>query len=321
MNEETWSDQAIYQVILEPFLGKDIQLNKNYISPIPRKDGRKDSNPSFRLYAKERKDGTLAIYWKDYGRDDIEGFRHIDLAVILWGCDKKEAWRRIFSKNPKIEAAWTASLDGGRSRADFGAKIDSNLRDYELAYWEPYNITAKTLKRYGVCGLRALFINKEVAMTSTKKEPAFVYMLDSAEKAWQVYRPDPKRFYLVNMGSQLLGERQLPWTGEELFVVSGMKDGLVLAETGRVFVAGSGENKSHPLFDNLEYLKKRFRNVYVVFDNDSAGRKAQASFAEKYKVTELKLAWPVDSGDLADVSRDYGLDAVEFLIEEAKLGV
>lgn len=178
------------------------------------------------------------------------------------------------------------------------------LTPTELLYWLSFGVREDTLRLFNVRGVDRLTAGKSVLYAYSEDQAAFSYRGGQNLEAWQFYSPNPKSFW--RKGSFVLGLDQLPRVGDNLVFTSGLKDGLAFFEaSGLPFVAWSGEGAWRQCGKYLEGLRKRFKNIYTLFDPNSAGKLATLTFKKELNVPPLKFDYP-DERDIADLSRDCG---------------
>lgn len=287
-------EYSIYNAILKPYLGEDVIIGKKYRSPIL---SREDSTPSFCV---REHNGRLT--WKDFGFPDATGDKIENLLMHIWGISFWEA-REIIEKSdfPIIPTK-------AKKESEYTIKYGS-LDFSELLWWDQYHISARTLKKYKVYGLRKVWRDKKLTYDSSK-QMAFVYLGENRD-LWQIYAPKKRysRKWMQRNGTFLLGFEQLPLVGETLLIVSGMKDGLALYEATKIpFISGCGEGDTVNIAKVLPELKLRFRNIFTLLDPDTPGRKATAKFQEVLKIPPHPFLYPNAKDDLADLSKRFGLN-------------
>lgn len=165
----------------------------------------------------------------------------------------------------------------------------------EIAYWQQYGITAKTLQRFAVKSLlRYESVSnqgKVYTLSSTEKEPVFCYMMGSFVK---IYRPFSKMRFLYGGEKDehyIFGLEQLPSKGDILFITGGEKDVLSLSAHHFNAICFNSETASIP--ENIiESLQLRFRHIILLYDTDETGlreTRRQAEALARYNILTLTL--------------------------------
>ena len=115
----------------------------------------------------------------------------------------------------------------------------------------------------------------------------------------------------------LQGAHMLPETGDYVVITKAMKDCMTLYEYGIPAIAPCSET----LFISeaqYEKLKKRFKHIYCLYDNDRAGMVNMAKFRRQYPdIRYLKLN-PNDAKDISDYRKTFGHQKTLELINKCK---
>lgn len=308
-------EYAVYNAILEPFLGEELEIGKMYNSPLPDHE---DSSASFQVYPGVNKDGyvpdpdnkdavdfTKMLFWKDWGYGKHKGHRPVHLLMHLNpGLSMKDAGKMLRAAN----------FNTGNVVVKMAVKKPiTHLSSFaytkqEINYWQKkYHIDVDLLKRYNVMGTRVVWID-EVEVYNSRSGPA-TFTYKGPDGKFQLYRPKPKWIRRSVGGAFLLGYEQLPYKGRTLLIVSGMKDGLCMHKaTGWPFLAASGENDYHSFQPYMKELRERFNYIGVCQDPDPPGRGANVLLAKELGVPIFNFPYPDDKMDIADLMEKYGPD-------------
>ena len=182
--------------------------------------------------------------------------------------------------------------------------IQVEIKDFnkkELKWWEEYGVTEKILKKFHVYSCKNIFLNGELVNTNNNNL-IFGYYGGKKEnkELWRIYFPGRKTYrFLTNWpAKKIQGYNELPKTGKLLIITKSMKDCMTLYSLGVSAISPNSEN----LFISdsvLENLKKRFKYIVVMYDNDIPGinnmRKIKKSHPEllyyfiprKYEVKDI----------------------------------
>jgi DNA primase len=132
----------------------------------------------------------------------------------------------------------------------------------------------------------------------------------------KLYFPQTKGKYrfLSNVDSTIVqGWTLLPkYESDILFITKSYKDILTFNLLGFWAIAPNSEHAFIPE-QVMEKLKKRFRNIYVWFDNDESGIKGGDQFANKFQLpfTYNPIGQPKDPSDYV---KEYNLKAFDKLV-------
>lgn len=290
----------------------DFTLNHKYNSPL-----RDDPKPSFQI--KVSKTGNL--YWKDYGLDKQLGFDAVAFVMHYFQIERKEAVKRVWddiikSGKPLPVIRLSADTSSIKYRHYYG-----ELRDWELEYWKSRGIPKKILDFYNVKSLTALYKTDKLVWKSTEDNPAYIYLY-SDNKAFKCYRPlDPNgdKFRGQDNGEIIEGWDQLPDEWEHLVITKATKDVMTLRRIGVVGGSPTSENSFRAILAMKDELNRRFKRIFIFFDNDAAGIKAALFLHEAtgWEVIILPQDFAKDPSDL--VFKDQSFDRLKKFLAKYNL--
>lgn len=238
---------------------------------------RQDRHPSFGLYSPN---GTEINYIDFSTRDSGTIFT---LLKNMWNLDYPEVFKRIcqdFSKfNSKATVIKSSKCDvtsqGSSSNIDMKCKV-REWKDYDLEYWASYGITLPWLKYANVYPISHKIIvkdGKEFVFGADKYAYAYVEFKEG-KATLKIYQPFNKRgFKWANKHDRSVISlwTKVPKTGDKIVVCSSLKDALCLwANTSipAIAIQGEGYGISNTAINEL---KRRYKEVYILLDNDEAG--------------------------------------------------
>lgn len=239
---------------------------------------RKDKRPSFGLYSIDGK----KIRFTDLSTGDKGGV--FDLLGKLWNLSYSEVLKRVHSDIPKfINRCNTSTYKPCviKTNKEHLAKSEllCRVRDwqpYDEEYWNKYGITIEWLKYAEVYPISHKIIKKEGNYYTLKADKlAYAYVEKKEGKVTlKIYQPYNKVGYKwanKHDSSVISLWTKVPKTGEKLCICASLKDALCLwINTGipSIAVQGEGYNMSETAINEL---KKRYKQIYILFDNDEAG--------------------------------------------------
>lgn len=306
------------RAIFERYLGHSVEIKEMYLSPL-----REESTPSFNIY-ENRYNGRL--WFNDYGGISGDCFK---LVEELYGETFMDALARInqdfnlglgsaFSTVPNIAEYTRQPL----TKKEF--EIEVKLQDYtyqDKEYWAQYYLDLKYLKYFRVFSIGAIWVNRGRihSWDYTRNNPVYGYLLKGR---WKLYRPlegDKYEKWKSNLPyNYWLGLAQLPKEGAKKLIISkGYKDVMVLRKLGLYAVAVSGEASSFPpaLF---AWLKERFEEIYIWYDNDDIGIELAEKRALEHNISYVHnpIGEPKDTSDFV---KEYGVEAGKDLLYELNI--
>ena len=135
---------------------------------------------------------------------------------------------------------------------------------------------------------------------------------------WKCYFPKRTSYrFLGNYpAKKLQGYDKLPKKGKLCVITKSLKDCMVLYNLGIAAIAPQSETQF--IEDNvLEVLKKRFKHIVLLFDNDQTGIEFTNKIKRKYNwITPMIIPLKYNAKDISDFYKAYGRDKTIELIKE-----
>lgn len=237
---------------------------------------RVDKNPSFSIYIKDEK-----VYYYDFGNHDKGNL--YDILIKMWGVTFEECLltikRDIISINQKFVVYFesTRCIDSRRYKKDVTLQVKiREWKDYDVKYWESYGISLAWLKYADVYPISHKIITKDSkTYVFGADKYAYVYVeRKEGHVTLKIYQPFNKLGYKWSNShdaSVISLWTKIPEYGKQLCICASLKDALCLwSNTGIPSIALQGEG--YLISDTaIKELKRRFENIYIIFDNDEAG--------------------------------------------------
>lgn len=300
---------------LEEILSKTTEADILYyylgISQIPciiHSPLREDKRPSFGLYSN---DGNK-IYYTDLSTKDKGGL--FDLLGKLWGISYTEVLIKIsndinnFKGTSNINILNNTSiksLNNYRSESTLECKV-REWKDYDIEYWESYGISLKWLKYAEVYPISHKIIIKDkqrYVLGADKYAYAYVERKEG-KVTLKIYQPFNKNGYKWSNKhdtSVVSLWTKVPEYGDKICICASLKDALCLwSNTGIPCIATQGEG--YRISETaVKELKRRYKNVYILFDNDEAGLIDGKKLAEETGFINLVLPKINEAKDVSDL--------------------
>lgn len=289
-------------------------LNISKVPCIINSPLREDSNPSFGLYSKD----GIVIKWVDFATK--EGGSLYDLLMKLWKLPLKDVINKVsqdFKNNLNSDTNTIIGISGMSVRNTRGTgytKIECKSRewkDYDLEYWESYGITIAWLKYAEVYPISHKIVYKDgkrFVLGADKYAYAFVEHKEETTTI-KIYQPFNKRGYKWSSshnGSVISLWTKVPEEGDKICICSSLKDALCLwANTGIPALAVQGEGYSLSLTACKE-LRRRFKNIYILFDNDKPGIEDSIKLSKETGFINLILPEFDGGKDISDLYKCVG---------------
>ena len=306
--ESSVSLEDIYRVTTEA------EITHYYlgISSIPCKINsplRLDRSPSFGLFSPN----GSRITWIDFSSGERGGI--FDLLGKMWNTNFKETLARIykdFSKfkgTTKIEPTGHAPMIPHISTGNNDVIMECKVREWrkhDIEYWGSYGISLEWLKYANVHPIsHKIIIKKGQRYVFGADKYAYAYAeFKDGKTTLKIYQPYNKQgFKWSNKHDRSVISlwTKIPPTGDRVCICSSLKDALCLwSNTGIPALAIQGEG--YTISDTaVSELKRRFKNVYILLDNDEAGLKDAKILASKTRFTNIVLPNINGAKDVSDL--------------------
>ena len=294
------------------YLGVDeITVNKNYLSPL-----RNENNPSLSLWYGD--DGTLL--WKDFGFFDQKYYDAIGLVQHMFNLSRIDAIKKIVKDliidngaNKELKLV-QPNLSKGKYTKKNATVIVKKLTHWH--FWRKLGISLQLLKEYQVYEVAWYIVNYRPVITPYDKIVSYVYIVDDS---FQIYIPGTekvrKRFYTHKSGDIIFGYTQLPDTSDTLIITKSYKDMLCLVSMGYPSIATPSENDFNGVIRVKDNLIERFKDIYVLFDNDEPGIKGATKLSNHTGFKSIFLRSAKDISDLiSSKGREYALSELKDIL-------
>ena len=274
---------------------------------------RKDNRPSFGFYSR---DGEK-IHWIDLATR--EGGGMYDLLSLMWHCDYKEVLARIqrdiTSSSHGVTITSTPydvkNMQSYQNSNDLKCRI-RKWRQYDIDYWASYGVPLEWLEYaevYPISHKIVISNGKKYVFNADKLAYAFVEHKEGKVtlKIYQPHSENPQYKWSNKHDRSVISLwTKVPEKGEKLVICSSLKDALCLwANTGIPALALQGEG--YGMSDTaISELKRRYSQVYILFDNDKAGLVDGEKLAKQTGFTNLVLPPFTGGKDVSDLFKSVG---------------
>jgi hypothetical protein len=266
---------------------------------------RRDNNPSLSFYSKN----GIEVLWTDFSTK--EGGDIIHLMSKYWGESYADTVKHLWEDLPKItNISGYTQLSKKRyivkkTNVILKCKV-REWKDYDLEFWNSFGISKKWLEYADVYPIshKIIIKNDEKFIFSADKY-AYAYVEFKDKKTTlKIYQPfNTKGFKWSNNHDRSVISlwTKVPANGLMICICASLKDALCLwANTGIPSIAVQGEGYS--MSDTaIEELKRRFKHVYILFDNDEAGIVDGVKLAEQTGFTNIVLPRINETKDISDL--------------------
>lgn len=303
--------------IFANYLGINVKSKKLYCSPF-----RIDNHPTCGLY--RNKLGTVILH--DFATGD--SYNSIQVVMTLFNLSYHKAIKQIAIDFNLIKSTASKKLEKVEKtlvkvESKRPCKIQITQQEFteeELLWWSNYNITSKILKKFQVYSCKNLFLNDNYYAVSSTNNMIFGYYGNKKDnfELWRCYFPLRKenRFITNWPATKIQGYKQLPKEGNILVITKSMKDCMCFYSFKIPAIA---PNSEHLFISDtvLEDLKKRFKYIFVMYDNDITGLSNMRKLRDLHP--ELIYLWiplKYKCKDFSDLVKMYGEKKVKKLIKK-----
>lgn len=272
-----------------------------------------DNKASFGLYSR---DGHR-VYYVDFATKDRGNT--FDILCKLWGCNYIEALAKIAHDISKFS---TKDLGINTSKQHLTPKIfklnntelQCKVRDWaphDIEYWASYGISLDWLKYAEVYPISHKIVIKDGNKYAFGADRyAYAYVEHKEGKVTlKIYQPkNTKGYKWSNKHDKSVVSlwTKIPEYGDKVCICSSLKDALCLwSNLGipALSIQGEGYNMSNTAVNEL---KRRYKEIYILLDNDEAGLKDGLSLSESTGFINLVLPKFKEGKDISDAYKVLG---------------
>lgn len=266
---------------------------------------RRDNNPSLSFYSKD----GIEVLWTDFSTK--EGGDVIHLMSKYWGESYADTVKHLWEDLPKItNISGYTQLSKKRyivkkTNVILKCKV-REWKDYDLEFWNSFGISKRWLEYADVYPIsHKIIIKNDEKFVFSADKYAYAYVEFKDKKTTlKIYQPfNTKGFKWSNNHDRSVISlwTKVPANGLMICICASLKDALCLwANTGIPSIAVQGEGYS--MSDTaIEELKRRFKHVYILFDNDEAGIIDGVKLAEQTGFTNIVLPRINETKDISDL--------------------
>lgn len=284
---------------------------------------RPDTKPSFGFTSPD----GLKVFYRDFATGESGGL--FNLFMELWKLPFKEVLIKVAQDLPNIIGATKSvhSLEYDKIRKSYSHHSDSVLkfkvrewRDFDLEYWETYGISKSWLIFGNIHPISHIFVYKDgTEHIFPADKYAYVY-IESKDgiPTFKIYQPFSEICKWRSQHDHSVWDlwAQLPTTGDTLIITSSRKDALCVWENTLIPSCSLQAESYLPKEHVVETLKKRFANVYILYDNDfdkikNYGRIYGQKIAEAFGLKQIEIPEKWYSKDPSDLVKNHGRLAVK----------
>jgi len=300
----TWVFQY-YLNLPEQLTGQNIKI-KSIFNP-------NDKTPSFCIYVNE----TIMQYkFKDFSTG--KNGNKVDLVKLMFNIEYPEASRKIVKDyNMFVKTNGVQKIDfKPESKWVINYIKERSWTITDKKYWLSFRIGKTILDEFNVKPIEYYTLVKENSdkIENLRCGSKWCYgYFDKNGEVYKIYQPFSKKYKFYKAKSYLQGIDQLKYNKPYLVICSSLKDALCLKGMGynvEVLAPDSENTMIKPHI--IEHLKKKYKKVITLFDNDQAGFEAIEKYKDLYGLHGCALSI---SKDISDSIKNYGLNEVHKMLK------
>lgn len=270
---------------------------------------RVDRKPSFGLFSPN----GSRITWIDFSSGERGNI--FNLLGRLWNTDFKGTLIKIYKDFSKFKGSsnvkstkcnsTTPNINIGNRDVTMECRV-REWKKHDIDYWKSYGVPLQWLKYANVYPISHKIVIKKgqrYVFGADKYAYAFAEFKEGKTtlKIYQPYNKQGFKWSNKHDRSVISLWTKVPNEGDRICICSSLKDALCLwANTGIPALAIQGEG--YTISDTaVSELKKRFKNVYILLDNDEVGISDSKRLASKTGFTNIVLPDINGAKDISDL--------------------
>lgn len=270
---------------------------------------RRDEKPSMGIYSPN---GT-EVNFIDFGTGERGSI--FTLLRKMWNTSFADTLKKIYEDFARFSSSVSvrASIPSCRivGNSDHSRSVDMQCkvrewRDYDIEYWESYGVPLEWLKYADVYPIsHKIIIKNGNSYVFGADKYAYAYVeFKEGKTTLKIYQPYNKSgFKWANKHDKSVISlwTKVPEYGDKICICSSLKDALCLwANTGIPALAIQGEGYS---ISNtaVSELKRRYKEIYILLDNDDAGLQDAVKLSESTGFTNIVLPKEYGEKDISDL--------------------
>lgn len=288
---------------------------------------RPDTKPSLGFFTR---DGVEIVY-QDFSTGET-GTTFMLLGQ-LFKLSQEETLKKIYNELVLKRILNTTKVDiseRSRNRVTFsnGTEIDCKVRNWkkhDIDYWEQYGISLEWLKFSNTYPISHILVTKDkFTKTFLAEKYAYAYVeFKDGKTTLKIYQPFSETFKWTNKHDSSVWDlwQQLPKEGDNLIITSSRKDALCIWENTGIPACSLQAESYFPKEQVVDELKSRFKNIYILYDNDfnkekNYGALYSKALSEKFNLIQITIPNEFRVKDTSDLCKEYGREQVKQTISK-----
>ena len=300
----TWIFQY-YLDLPEQLTGQDIKI-RSILNPNER-------TPSFCIYV----DKSIMQYkFKDFSTG--KSGNKIDLVKLVLNLEFHDAMTRIVSDyNKHVRSSdYIQHKFQPETKWEIDFIKERGWTTEDRKFWLSFRIGQTMLSMYNVKPIDYYNLIKddsgEIRKLTIGSKWCYGYF-DKSGEVYKIYQPFSKKYKFYKAKSYLQGKDQLKFDQPYLVICSSLKDAMCLKSMGYNLEVISPDSENTMIKPHvIEHLKKKYKKVITLFDNDEAGKHAVEVYEKTYNIYGFV---PTICKDISDAMKSHGFDKVHAMLK------
>lgn len=285
---------------------------------------RTDNRPSFGIYSAN----GFNVLYKDFSTGESGNI--FNLLSKIWNKNYHDTLVKIYHDMDSCQNKSSVKVRNNHNRSSRHSLSDSTLqckvrdwKSHDIQYWNTFGISLKMLKYCNVHPISHIIIQKnEGKYTFPAEKYAYCYVERKDNKvSLKIYQPFSKTNKWMNKHDASVWDLwdRLPKNGNDLIITSSRKDAMCIWENTRIPACSLQAESYIPKEKVINELKSRFKNIYVLYDNDynseqNHGRILGNKLATKFGLIQIEIPSEYESKDSSDLYKNKGKQCLQEVI-------
>lgn len=296
--------------IFEKFLNLNEKLTGQSVS-IKSIFNSKDSRPSMVLYIHD----TGKYKFKDFS-SGLQGDA-VDLLRHYYNISREEAFDKaydLYKASGETEFIREEYVPAEKKISDYVIRKWNTL---DANYWTDYKIGSDTLEKHNVKPLASYnFTIEQNGNTNVMVfQNEFCYgFFRNNDELYKIYNPKSKKTKFVKVKNYIQGHDQLEFKSKWLMITSSLKDLMVFKLLGFKNIECIAPDSENTMLTEkqIEFYKKRYELITVLFDNDVAGKESAKKYNQLFNLPVIPFE--VEK-DLAECVKQHGIENTKVFLK------
>lgn len=291
-----------YLNLREKLIGQDVRIHSVF---------RTERTPSMFVY--------FNVSTNDYRYKDFSTGKQgsgISMVMELFNLPFSEALNKItadyekFIKDNQYQSGKIHKIHDKYKVVDYEIR---HWNSFDSQYWSSFHIGSKMLDLYNVSPISYFTMQKKelddsITSLTFRKNYVYGYFREDGQ-LYKIYMPKNPDKKFIKVQNYIQGTDQLKYNSNYLVITASLKDLMAFRRLGISnieCIAPDSENSMIPEIE-LKKLKKKYKSIITLFDNDEAGIKSMEKYHERYGFNYIKFNI---EKDISDAVRAVGIDKV-----------